>query len=147
MQVVGSPVPPPHDSPEYAGSTNAAAIKRRPQPTEPVARANATRPCRASTPPILRRTKRKPPKQKRRHAQSYEHVNRRTLTRELEGLYRVRYPQFLRVATAIAGDEPTGHDAVQEAFARALKSRRTYRAEGTLEAWVWPIVINAARAL
>jgi RNA polymerase sigma factor (sigma-70 family) len=74
-------------------------------------------------------------------------VNRRAPTRELEALYRARYPQFLRVATAIAGDEASGHDAVQEGFARALKAVRTYRGSGTLEAWIWPIVINAARAM
>jgi RNA polymerase sigma factor (sigma-70 family) len=73
-------------------------------------------------------------------------VERKRLIGELEVLYRERYRQFLRVATAIAGDEPAGHDAVQEGFARALKSARTFRGEGTVEAWVWPIVINAARA-
>ena len=35
-------------------------------------------------------------------------------TGELENLYRVRYRHFLRVATAIVGDEASGHDAVQE---------------------------------
>ena len=74
-------------------------------------------------------------------------MDRKRLTRELEALYRERYRQFLRVAMAIAGDEPAGHDAVQEGFARALKSARAYRGEGTVEAWVWPIVINAARAM
>jgi RNA polymerase sigma factor (sigma-70 family) len=73
-------------------------------------------------------------------------VERKRLIGELEVLYRERYRQFLRVATAIAGDEPAAHDAVQEGFARALKSARTFRGEGTVDAWVWPIVINAARA-
>jgi RNA polymerase sigma factor (sigma-70 family) len=73
-------------------------------------------------------------------------MDRKTVIRELEALYRARYRQFLRVATAIVGDEAAGHDAVQEGFARALRSARTFRGEGTLEAWVWPIVLNAARA-
>jgi RNA polymerase sigma factor (sigma-70 family) len=73
-------------------------------------------------------------------------VHRRHLIGKLEALYRTRYREFLRVATAVAGDESAGHDAVQEGFARALKSARSYRGEGTLEAWVWPIVLNAARA-
>jgi RNA polymerase sigma-70 factor (ECF subfamily) len=73
-------------------------------------------------------------------------VERKRLIGELEVLYRERYRQFLRVATAIAGDEPAGHDAVQEGFARALKSVRSFRGDGTVEAWVWPIVLNAARA-
>ena len=71
---------------------------------------------------------------------------KKRLIEELELLYRRRYRQFLRVATAIAGDEPAGHDAVQEGFARALKSSRSFRGDGTVEAWVWSIVINAARA-
>jgi RNA polymerase sigma factor (sigma-70 family) len=73
-------------------------------------------------------------------------VERKRLIGELEAVYRARYRQFLRVATAIAGDESAGHDAVQEGFARALKSARAYRGEGTVEAWVWSIVVNAARA-
>jgi RNA polymerase sigma factor (sigma-70 family) len=74
-------------------------------------------------------------------------VEKKRLIGELEVLYRARYRQFLRVAAAITGDEPAGHDAVQEGFARALKSARTFRGEGTAEAWVWPIVINAARTV
>jgi RNA polymerase sigma-70 factor (ECF subfamily) len=64
---------------------------------------------------------------------------------ELETLYRSRLPEFRRVATAIAGDRELGCDAVQEAFARAVRKRRSFRGRGTLEAWVWQIVVNAAR--
>jgi RNA polymerase sigma-70 factor (ECF subfamily) len=64
---------------------------------------------------------------------------------ELELLYREHLTEFRRVATAIAGNVDLGHDAVQEAFARAVRSRRTFRGGGTLEAWVWRIVVNAAR--
>jgi RNA polymerase sigma-70 factor (ECF subfamily) len=64
---------------------------------------------------------------------------------ELEGLYRERLREFTRAATAIAGDEESGRDAVQEAFAKALRKRRRFRGDGTLEAWVWRIVVNAAR--
>jgi RNA polymerase sigma-70 factor, ECF subfamily len=49
------------------------------------------------------------------------------------------------VATAVTGDEEWGRDAVQEAFAKALRKRRRFRGEGNLEAWVWRIVVNAAR--
>lgn len=65
--------------------------------------------------------------------------------RDLEEVYRLRYPQFLRVATAIGGSEDAGHDAVQEGFADVLRHRRTFRREGPLEAWVWRAVVNAAR--
>ena len=64
---------------------------------------------------------------------------------ELEALYRERLREFTRTATAIAGDEESGRDAVQEAFAKALRKRRRFRGEGNLEAWVWRIVVNAAR--
>jgi DNA-directed RNA polymerase specialized sigma24 family protein len=64
---------------------------------------------------------------------------------ELEALYRAKLPEFRRVATAIAGDREVGCDAVQEAFAAAVRKRRTFRGSGTLEAWVWRIVVNAAR--
>jgi len=64
---------------------------------------------------------------------------------ELEALYRAKLPEFRRVATAIAGDRDLGCDAVQEAFATAVRKRRSFRGDGTLEAWVWRIVVNAAR--
>lgn len=64
---------------------------------------------------------------------------------ELEALYRERLPEFRRVAAAIAGDREAGRDAVQEAFARAVRKRRSFRGRGTLEAWVWRIVVNSAR--
>jgi RNA polymerase sigma-70 factor, ECF subfamily len=64
---------------------------------------------------------------------------------ELEALYRAKLPEFRRVAVAIAGDREAGHDAVQEAFAAAVRSRRSFRRRGPLEAWVWRIVVNKAR--
>jgi len=64
---------------------------------------------------------------------------------ELEALYRSRLPEFRRVAAGIAGDRELACDAVQEAFASAVRKRRTFRGSGTLEAWVWRIVVNAAR--
>jgi len=67
------------------------------------------------------------------------------MVEELEALYRERLPDFTRAAAAIAGDDETGRDAVQEAFAKALRKRRRFRGDGNLEAWVWRIVVNAAR--
>lgn len=64
---------------------------------------------------------------------------------ELEALYRAKLPEFRRAAAAIAGDEEAGRDAVQEAFAAAVRRRRTWRRRGPLEAWVWRIVVNKAR--
>jgi DNA-directed RNA polymerase specialized sigma24 family protein len=65
---------------------------------------------------------------------------------DLEALYRTRYGAFVRVAAAIAGGETRGADAVQDGFVRAITSRAAFRGEGTLEAWVWRIVVNSARA-
>jgi DNA-directed RNA polymerase specialized sigma24 family protein len=70
-----------------------------------------------------------------------------SFTGDLEDLYRGRYRYFLRVATAIVGDEASGHDAVQDGFAQALREQQSFRGEGPLEAWVWRIVVNAALAL
>ena len=64
---------------------------------------------------------------------------------ELEALYRARLQQYTRLAAAIAGDEELGRDAVQDAFAKAVRKRRRFRGEGPLEAWVLRIVVNAAR--
>jgi len=68
------------------------------------------------------------------------------LTGELEDLYRARYRHFLRVATAIVGDETSGHDAVQDGFAQALREQGSFRGDGPLEAWVWRTIVNAALA-
>src|SRR4051794_9787255 len=64
---------------------------------------------------------------------------------QLERLYREHLTEFRRVASAIAGNLDLGHDAVQDAFAHAVRSQRRFRGDGTLDAWVWRIVVNAAR--
>jgi RNA polymerase sigma-70 factor, ECF subfamily len=63
---------------------------------------------------------------------------------ELEALYRRRFRVFLRVATAITRDEDRANDAVQDGFAAAIREARQFRGEGSLEAWVWRMVVNAA---
>lgn len=65
---------------------------------------------------------------------------------ELEELYRSRFDVFARIAVSVTGDSERAHDAVQEAFATAVRKRRLFRGEGPLEAWVWRIVLNAARS-
>ena len=64
---------------------------------------------------------------------------------ELEAVYRQQLPQLRRVATAIVGEEERGCDAVQEAFGRAIRRRKSFRRAGPLEAWIWRLVVNAAR--
>lgn len=34
---------------------------------------------------------------------------------------------------------------MQDAFASAVRNRRSYRGEGSLEAWVWRMVVNPSR--
>jgi RNA polymerase sigma factor (sigma-70 family) len=67
--------------------------------------------------------------------------------RAIERLYRQRYARFHGVLSTIAGSYETGHDAVQEAFARALAKRFDFRAEGSLEGWIWRIAIRTALEL
>jgi RNA polymerase sigma-70 factor, ECF subfamily len=64
---------------------------------------------------------------------------------EIEVVYRRRLDELVRVATGIVGDRERARDAVHEAFARAVRKRRSYRREGSLESWLWPFVMNAAR--
>ncbi|MDE3132374.1 MAG: sigma-70 family RNA polymerase sigma factor [Acidobacteriota bacterium] len=45
---------------------------------------------------------------------------------------------------AITGNPDDAREAVQEGFARALRARHTFRAEGSVEGWIWRIVLNAA---
>jgi RNA polymerase sigma-70 factor (ECF subfamily) len=61
----------------------------------------------------------------------------------LEQLYRSRFRAFLRVAASVAGERRAA-DAVHDGFVRALRHRETFREGGSLEAWVWRTVINAA---
>jgi RNA polymerase sigma-70 factor (ECF subfamily) len=64
---------------------------------------------------------------------------------EIEAVYRQRLAELRRVATAITGSRETGLDAVQDAFARAIRQRHSFRGEGNLDAWLWRIVVNTAR--
>jgi len=61
----------------------------------------------------------------------------------LERLYRNRSTAFRRGLAPIVGPEQA-RDVVQEAFARALRERRKYRGDGSLEAWVWRIAFRVA---
>jgi RNA polymerase sigma factor (sigma-70 family) len=64
---------------------------------------------------------------------------------EIEVAYRRDFPRFLHVATAITGDVELAADSVQDAFARAIRLRKGFRAKGSLEGWLWRIVVNQAR--
>jgi RNA polymerase sigma-70 factor (ECF subfamily) len=65
---------------------------------------------------------------------------------ELEQLYRDRLDELCSVAAAILRSREAARDVVQDAFARAIRQRATFRGDGSLEAWVWRLVVNAARS-
>jgi RNA polymerase sigma factor (sigma-70 family) len=63
---------------------------------------------------------------------------------DIEAVYRARFPEFCSVAAAILRDREAGRDAVQEAFAKAVRGRRDFRRDGSLDAWLWRAVVNTA---
>jgi RNA polymerase sigma-70 factor, ECF subfamily len=62
----------------------------------------------------------------------------------IERVYRERYAVFVGAVAGIAGTRERAADAVQEGFARALHHADRFRG-GSLEAWIWRIVVNCAR--
>jgi RNA polymerase sigma-70 factor (ECF subfamily) len=62
----------------------------------------------------------------------------------IERLYRTRYVRFRNGVAPVAGSYEAARDAVQEGFARALRSSRQYSGRGSLEGWVWRIVLRTA---
>lgn len=64
---------------------------------------------------------------------------------DVESMYRSRLAELRRVAAAVSGDRPAAPDIVQEAFARAVRDLDGFRGEGSLEGWLWRIVVNVAR--
>jgi RNA polymerase sigma factor (sigma-70 family) len=65
---------------------------------------------------------------------------------EIEAVYRRDFHRYLRVAEAICGEVETARDAVQDAFASALRSCGGFRGESSVETWLWAAVVNAARS-
>lgn len=64
---------------------------------------------------------------------------------QIEAVYRDRYAAFLRVAIAVSGDRASGADAVHDGFVRVVSRARSFRGQGSLEAWIWRAVVNEAR--
>lgn len=62
----------------------------------------------------------------------------------IERLYRERYVRFRNGVAPVVGDYDAARDAVQEGFARALRASSQYSGRGSLEGWVWRIVLRAA---
>jgi RNA polymerase sigma-70 factor (ECF subfamily) len=76
-----------------------------------------------------------------------EMATRGATVEALELLYRADLQRYVRAASAIVGNEAAGRDAVQEAFAQAVRKRASFRGDAPLEAWVWRIVMNEALGL
>jgi RNA polymerase sigma-70 factor (ECF subfamily) len=64
--------------------------------------------------------------------------------RAIEELYRERYVGFRNALATVTGSYDTARDAVQEGFARALATRKQFRGDAPLGAWVWRIALRAA---
>lgn len=64
---------------------------------------------------------------------------------EIEACYRARSVDFARFASAVTGDQDLGYDVVQEAFATAIRKRRSFQRTGLIDAWICRIVLNKAR--
>jgi len=63
----------------------------------------------------------------------------------IEEVYRRRYSAFLRLGYALLGDGERARDAVQEAFAVALRARASFRGDGSLDGWLWRTFVNVCR--
>jgi RNA polymerase sigma-70 factor (ECF subfamily) len=64
--------------------------------------------------------------------------------RDIAALYEGRYAGFRQALAAITGSDESARDVVQEAFAQALRHRRSFRGEGSPEAWIWKIAVRIA---
>jgi RNA polymerase sigma-70 factor (ECF subfamily) len=65
---------------------------------------------------------------------------------DIEAVYRSRSGAFMRLARAIVGTDEEAWDAVHDAMVSAIRSRASFRGDGSLEAWLWQAVMNAARS-
>jgi RNA polymerase sigma-70 factor (ECF subfamily) len=68
-----------------------------------------------------------------------------TSVEAIEAIYQQRLDEFCSVVAAITRDRAGALDVVHEAFVSALRSRASFAARGSLSAWLWRIVVNAAR--
>jgi RNA polymerase sigma factor (sigma-70 family) len=63
----------------------------------------------------------------------------------VEEVYRRRYRSFLRLGYALLGSSELAREAVQETFATGLRELDRFRAEGSLEGWLWKTMLNVCR--
>jgi RNA polymerase sigma factor (sigma-70 family) len=65
-------------------------------------------------------------------------------TSAIEELYRRRSSAFRGGVATLTGSYDSARDVVQEAFAQALRDRRQFRGDGSLEGWIWRIAFRTA---
>ena len=63
----------------------------------------------------------------------------------IEAIYRRDLDRFVRVSTGMLGDREAARDAVHEWFAVAIRKRASYAGRGTVESWLWQVVLNTVR--
>jgi len=63
---------------------------------------------------------------------------------EIESVYRDRAVEYERVAAAIVHDREAARDVVQDAFATVVRKRVRFGRRGSLDAWIWRVVVNTA---
>ena len=66
------------------------------------------------------------------------------LAERIERVYRESFVGFRNAVATVSGDYESARDAVQEGFARAYRSRKQFRGDGSLQGWVWRIVLRTA---
>jgi len=64
---------------------------------------------------------------------------------EIADIYATRYVGFRNALAMLTGGYESAADVVQEAFAEALRQRRSFRGESSPEAWVWRIAARIAQ--
>jgi RNA polymerase sigma-70 factor (ECF subfamily) len=67
------------------------------------------------------------------------------LVTAIEHAYRDGYRRYLSLALGMLGDADRARDAVQEAFAHALRCRGDLHHAESLHPWLWRIVVNVCR--
>jgi RNA polymerase sigma-70 factor (ECF subfamily) len=65
---------------------------------------------------------------------------------QIEQLYLRRFVAFRNGLLPLTGSLEGAREAVQEAFAQALRDRDQFRGAGSLEGWVWRIAFRVALA-